>query len=139
MTALDAALSGSAAAPLRRALQLDALEQQLRPLLPPSLAAHCRLANVTADKLVFLVDSPVWKAKLRLIAPQLVELARSIGLSVTEVTARMQLPVPAPTGPIAPGPAKRPVSAAAREALRTILDTLETTPPATSPGRRRPR
>lgn len=39
----------------------------------PALAAHCRLANVTGDRLVFVVDSPVWNAKLRLASAHLVE------------------------------------------------------------------
>jgi hypothetical protein len=135
---LQAALSGVVSEAARRGLWLDALEQQLRPCLPPPLADHCRLANVSNDRLVFLVDSPVWRAKLRLAAPELIDLARSFGLAVTEVTAKMN---PAP-------PLQRPasvhnllpLSAASREALQaalTSLGGLDSTGPATSPTRRR--
>src|SRR3546814_16144672 len=78
--ALDALFAGSTADPLRRALWLDALEQRLRPHLPPSLAAHARFANVDGARLVFVVDSPVWRARLRLAAPELLDAARSVGL-----------------------------------------------------------
>lgn len=133
--ALDAALSGSAAGPVRRALQLATLEQQLRPLLPAPLADHCRLANVAAGRLVFLVDSPVWKAKLRLAAPELVQLARSIGLPVTEVTARIHLRPNAPNTATETKP--RPMSVASREALQAALDSLEAATPRASPGSNR--
>src|SRR5690554_5869585 len=96
-TALDALLSGTAADPVRRALGLDALDRQLRPLLPPALAPHVRLANVADGRLVMLVDSPVWHARLRLAAPELLDAARSVGLEVREIAIKasrepLQLP-----------------------------------------------
>ncbi|MFT4256991.1 MAG: DUF721 domain-containing protein [Pseudoxanthomonas sp.] len=121
--ALQAAMSGASADPVRRALWLDALEQQLRPCLPPQLAPHCRLANVAGGRLVFLVDSPVWRARLRLAAPELVNLARSLGLEVTEATAKVgSLPtIPGPASPRKP----RPLSATTRDALQAALASLE--------------
>ena len=128
------ALSGTAADPVRRALWLDALGQQLVPFLPPALASHCRLANVAGDRLVFLVDSPLWRAKLRLAAPGLVEQARSIGLAVTEVTAKVvaQLAIPA-----IPDPSRQPLpmSAASREALQAALASLESPDSSGTSGR----
>ena len=87
-TALDALLSGSAGDPVRHALRLDALDRELRPLLPPSLAPHVRLANIHGDRLVFLVDSPVWHARLRLAASELLDAARSIGLEVRDIAIK---------------------------------------------------
>lgn len=116
-------MSDAATDPVRRALWLDALEQQLRPCLPPALSPHCRLGNVTGGKLVFIVDSPVWRAKLRLAAPELIELARSIGLAATEVTVKIS------TQPLQPaqtaGRRVKPMSEAARDALRVALSSLE--------------
>ncbi|MCW4454191.1 DUF721 domain-containing protein [Flavobacterium sp. MXW15] len=86
--ALEAVMADKAGNPLRRALWLDALDRQLRPHLPPSLASRCRLANVDGEHLVFLVESPVWHAKLRLAETQLLDAARSIGLTVTRVTIK---------------------------------------------------
>lgn len=133
--AIEAALSEKAGNPLRRALWLDALDRQLRPHLPPSLAAHCRLANVKDEQLVFLVDSPVWHAKLRLAEQQLIDAARSVGLKVTRVTpktATASLHSPMPKNP---GQSK-PVSAATHKGLREALASLQDIE---SSPRRRPR
>lgn len=120
--ALQAAMTDAATDPVRRALWLDALEQQLRPCLPPALSPHCRLANVAGTRLVFIVDSPVWRAKLRLVAPELINAAQSIGLAVTEVTAKTTLTPPSPLD----GAQRmaKPVSEASRNGLKTALDLL---------------
>lgn len=86
--ALEALLAGASGDPLRRALMLDALDLRLRPCLSPPLAAHARLANISGHKLVFLVDSPVWHAKLRLAEPELLHAARSLGLDVSALVVR---------------------------------------------------
>jgi Dna[CI] antecedent DciA-like protein len=121
--ALDALFAAGNADPLRRALWLDALERRLRPLLPPALAAHARFANVDGGRLVFLVDSPVWKARLRLASAELLDAARSVGLACDEVVVKVA------TTPLAPAPpaSRRPVplSAATREALEAALASLK--------------
>lgn len=126
--ALQAAMTDAATNPVRRALWLDTLEQQLRPCLPPALSNHCRLGNVDGGKLVFIVDSPVWHAKLRLAAPELINLARSIGLAATEVVAKTS------TAPFqraeSAGLALKPMSAATRSALKAALDSLDDPAPA---------
>ncbi|TWG93275.1 hypothetical protein L599_001400000320 [Luteimonas sp. J16] len=134
-TALDALLSGTAADPVRRALGLDALDRQLRPLLPEALAPHVRLANVADGRLVMLVDSPVWHARLRLAAPDLIDVARSLGLEVREVAIRttrepLQLPAgsPRPQARRSGGP-----SAATEEALRAALAALGDPAPGADP------
>lgn len=121
--ALEALLAGSQADPMRRALWLDTVERQLRPHLPPSLAAHARFANVQHGKLVFVVDSPVWHARMRLASAELLDAARSIGLECSEVVVRTT------TAPLRPEPPAtrrpRPMSPAAREALQAALDSLD--------------
>ena len=121
--ALDALLTGPSADPVRRALWLDALDQRLRPHLPPSLVAHARLGNVNGAELVFIVDSPIWRARLRLAAPELLEAARRVGLAVSHVTVKTA------TRPLdAPSPTARPpipMSTGARDALRAALASLE--------------
>ena len=111
---------------MRRALWLDALDQRLRPCLPPALAAHARLANVDRDRLVFLVDAPVWHAKLRMHGPQLLDAARSLGLQVTTLVARVSRAATEP--PHQPGEAVRrqvvPMSDASRRALEAALASL---------------
>ncbi|MEZ0469273.1 DciA family protein [Luteimonas salinilitoris] len=119
--ALDALLKGAAGDPLRRALWLDALDQQLRPLLPPPLAAHARLGNVDGRRLVYLVDAPVWHARMRLAGPELLDGARSIGLDVTEFVVKTTRPMPRPPQSAS---TSRPMSARADAALRDALALL---------------
>lgn len=120
--ALEVLFAGSTADPLRRALWLDALDRQLRPRLPPALAAHARFANVKDGKLVFVVDSPVWHARMRLASAELLDAARSVGLECDEVVVRTTT---APLRPDPPAPRRpRPIPPAAREALQAALDSL---------------
>ena len=126
-SALDALLSGTARDPVRHALGLDALDRQLRPLLPAQLAAHARLANLADGRLVFLVDSPLWHARLRLAASELLDAARSLGLEVRDVvirTASQPLRPPAPERTQAPAPPGAGRSKVAEEALRAAVATL---------------
>lgn len=120
--ALDALLAEPAGDPIRRALWLDGLDRRLRPCLPPSLAAHARLANFNNGKLVFLVDAPVWQAKLRLAAPEVLVVARSLGLAATELVIKTSIPV---TSPMQATRKAIPLSAAAQQALQAALASLK--------------
>jgi hypothetical protein len=123
--ALDALLAEPSGDPIRRALWLDGLDRQLRPLLPPTLAPHARLANFERGRLVFVVDAPVWRAKLRLAAPELLDAARSVGLEATELVVKTTLSPPA--GSVSPpraNPPIRPMSKAASDALQAALASL---------------
>lgn len=115
--------------PIRRALWLDGLDHQLRPLLPPSLAPHARLANFERGRLVFVVDAPVWRAKLRLAAPELIDAARSLGLEATEVVVKTTPPAADPASPPQAVRGTRPMSAAARKALEAALASLKPSGP----------
>ncbi len=125
--ALDALLAEAAGNPLRRAMWLDSVDQLLRPCLPPGVAAHARLANVRGDKLVFVVDSPVWHARLRLAIPALVDAARSVGLDVSGASVKTTLQPLRPLPPAAP-PAT-PISAASQSGLEAALALLRSDAP----------
>ncbi|MDQ3493977.1 MAG: DUF721 domain-containing protein [Pseudomonadota bacterium] len=120
--AIDALLADVAGDPIRRALRLDALDHLLRPHLPPSLAAHARLANLRDGRLVYLVDSPLWHAKLRLAAPELLQAARSLGLDASDIVVRTSTRPLYPSAPAAS--VATPLSAAASEGLRSALASL---------------
>lgn len=126
--AADALFDGDANDPgklfLRRAMWLEALDLQLRPGLPSGVAAHARLANVNHGRLVYLVDAPVWHAKLRLAATDVLEVARSIGLEVTELVVKVATGPHAMRAPAVGTSNSRsapPLSAAAREAFAAAL------------------
>jgi len=88
--ALDTLLGEDALAPLiRRARWLDTLSRHLHARLPFPLNQHARLGNIEGETLVYLVDAPVWHARLRLSSERLLEAARGIGLQVTNVRIRI--------------------------------------------------
>ncbi|AXK73483.1 DUF721 domain-containing protein [Lysobacter sp. TY2-98] len=117
---LDALLEGPGGDPVRRALWLDDLDGRLRPCLPAGLAAHARLANYDRGRLVFVVDAPVWQAKLRLAGPELLHAARSLGLAADDVVIRTS----PGTSTDRPVRAPRPMSAEAQKALQAALASL---------------
>lgn len=120
-TALEALMNDGAGDPIRRAMWLDTLDRRLHSLLPPTLAAHARLGNVDGTRLVYLVESPVWHARLRLAGPEILDAARSIGLDVTEFVVKTTRPEHrAPQH----RPTARPMSARAGQALRDAVATL---------------
>jgi hypothetical protein len=122
VAALDALLEGPGGDPIRRALWLDALDRQLRPNLPPALAAHARLGNVHNGRLVYLVDAPAWHARLRLAGPGLLDAARSIGLEVSSLVVKTSHDALA--APSAPSRRRAPDPVAARKAA-TALDLCQ--------------
>ena len=126
--ALDAVMADKSGNPLRRALWLDALDRQLRPQLPPPLRNRCRLANVDGEHLVFLVDSPVWHAKVRLAEAQLIDAARSIGLKATKVTVKTAYTLPSRSPAIDNRNGPHAVSAATHKGLRDALACLQDVP-----------
>jgi len=119
---MEALLADGAFDPLRRALWLDALDQRLRPSLPPALAPHARVANVDGGRLVYVVDAPVWRARLRLVAQDILDAARSLGLDATELVVKTTTHPFQP--PERPEPKATPMSAAAKEALQSALASL---------------
>ncbi len=112
-SALSAALAGDSNALIERAMQLHALDRQLRQSLPEPLASHVRLGNLRQDRLVFLADTPAWASRLRLHAGILVDAARAAGLPATEIAVKVATMRPVP--PDAAPPAR--LSQAAREHL----------------------
>src|SRR5690606_42103782 len=98
--ALDALMAAPAGDPIRRALWLDDLDRRFHPLLPAALAPHVRLANYQRGRLVFLVDAPVWRPTLRLLAPRLLDPARPLRLDARAGVGRPRHAPPArPTPP----------------------------------------
>ena len=131
--ALQALLTEASGDTLRRAQWLDSVDQLLRPHLPPGLAAHARLANVRGDKLVFVVDAPVWHARLRLATQELVDAARSVGLDVAGLTVRT---TSQPLRPIPPAATTAPpMSAAGQSGLAAALALLRSDAPDVSEQR----
>jgi len=87
--ALDTLLGEVALAPvIRRARWLDTLSRHLHARLPSPLNQHARLGNIEGETLIYLVDAPVWHARLRLSTDLLLDAARGLGLQVKNVRIR---------------------------------------------------
>ena len=106
---------------VERARWLDALDPVLRQSLPATLADQCKLANVDDKYVVFLVSSPVWKAKLRLHADAVVAAAAAAGLKARTLMVKVSAPELSP--PTGSGPAK-PLSEAVRDSLRATAQSV---------------
>lgn len=118
---VSVATSGDLGSVIDRANHLAALDRQLRQSLPEPLASHVRLGNVRDGRLVFLVDSPVWKAKLRLYADVIRDAAAAAGLATSGMTLKV-----ATMQAVPPDAASlSPLSQAARDSLRAAAATVD--------------
>ncbi len=71
---------------MQRSLQLRALDEHVRTLLPSPCADHCRLANIRGGILSLAAESPAWASRLRFHAPQILrDLRQNAHLQVNKV------------------------------------------------------
>lgn len=107
---------------VERAMQLLALDRHLRQSLPEALAAHVKLGNLRGDRLVFLADSPAWKARLRFHTGTLLRAAQAAGIPArsisVNVVATMQPAIPDPAPPPSLSPSARQTLRAAAAATQ---------------------
>lgn len=82
------------AAVLHKAQVLETLESVLLPLFPSAVANNLRICHYEAGVLVVLVASPVWKAKLRMIKPDLIKKADQAGILVRDIEVRTVMALP---------------------------------------------
>ena len=65
--------TGRLAGLLARSSDLRKMDTLLAELLPAPLNAHCHILSIRSSVLVMAADSPVWAARLRFNAPNLVK------------------------------------------------------------------
>jgi hypothetical protein len=56
-----------------RVVELRQLQDQLEQLLPPHMLPHYRVTTADNGVLTLYADSPAWAARLRLLAPQVLQ------------------------------------------------------------------
>ena len=78
-------------------------------------------ANVDKDKLVFLVNAPIWKNKLRLSESVVLDAAAAAGLSVRTLVVKV---TPSDAGLSRTLSCRKPLSQAVRESLRTTAQSV---------------
>lgn len=72
-----------------RAKALEALDLELRSVLPASTAAQCRVLNVRDGLLVVMARSPVFAARVRIAQGELLAKAKALGLQLTSIVTRV--------------------------------------------------
>jgi hypothetical protein len=132
---VKAAAGGGDAAVFPELLLLRRLDAVIQAAMPDELRAHWRIGRLTAGTLTLFADSPVWAARLRYVAPVLIErlAGRPGGSAIQAIRVRVLV-----TGAVVPSVKRagtaisRPVSDYLRQAadscgdarLRTVLLNL---------------
>ncbi len=107
---------------LARSRDLRKMDILLTELLPAPLNAHCRILNIRNTVLVLAADSPVWAARLRFQAPQLVRhLAPHLSAKRYTIHVRVRPPESAPP----PVPHKT-VIRPGRQGIAALLQAAQT-------------
>lgn len=115
LTAPGAAEGPRIAGLVERARELHAIATAVNTVMSPAIAAECSVANVRGQRLVMLVRSSTAAARVRLLAPTLLDAARrASGLALEQLTVKV---VPAETVPTAKPAIASSLSAAAAEHL----------------------
>jgi hypothetical protein len=98
---------------VERARELHAIATAVSAALSPTLAAECEVANVRGSRLIVLVRSSTAAARIRLLAPALLDAARrSSGLALESVTVKVAPASTVPTVTTAAAPSLSPAAAA---------------------------
>lgn len=73
----------------------QALLEEVRALLPGTLAQHCLHVRISGERLVIHVDSPAWASRLRFQANTLLQALRPRAPNLKKVSIRILLPLSA--------------------------------------------
>jgi hypothetical protein len=72
-----------------RARDVDRLSQRIVPSLPAPLREHVGFAGLRNDRVLLLVDSPVWATRARMEQTRILAAVHSLGLAASSVTAKV--------------------------------------------------
>jgi hypothetical protein len=117
-TATLAALAG-------QARHVCALQQHWEQVAPSSLAQMCKVSGLQDQVLVLYANNGAIAAKVRQLAPTMLDKLKKRGLEVTAIQVRVQVSFPLPE--------QKPVKAlqlgsAGMESLRQLAERLEASP-----------
>lgn len=103
-----------------RARDVDRLSQRIVPLLPAPLREHVSHAGLHNDRILLLVESPVWVTRVRMEQDRVLAAVRSLGLAANSVTAKVMPPL-APSEAAATTP---PLSPRAGQTIRAAASAI---------------
>lgn len=126
MQRIDAFIRRDAAlhALLEQTRQLTALQGIWTSVIPSALRSHTQAGGMTARRLTVFADSGAVAAKLKLLAPGLLQGLQQKGVDADSIRVAVRANVSTKPGP-KPG---RRISARAAENLRGLAETLEDSP-----------
>lgn len=75
---------------LTTARMLISIQHAAKQVLPPALAAVCRVARVEQQHITLAVPSAAYAARLRQLAPRIVQLLTQSGWNLNEISVRVQ-------------------------------------------------
>lgn len=107
-----------------RAGRLAALQSAYRKAAPPTLARASRVIGFEQHTLTVGADNTAIAAKLRQLAPQLLQQLQGDGMEVTGIRIKVQVSYPAPA-PARKGPALRETG---RRHLSELAATMDDSP-----------
>ena len=121
---------------LRKGQRLHSLTQQVRAMLPPQLAPHCTVADLSEDRLTLHADNASFATRLQFETPklrvrlqQLTDFAEITDIRVRTGTQPLpephRLPQVALRRPPPPGLLRRLAEGISDEALRASVERLD--------------
>lgn len=75
---------------LAAARNLLAVEEAIKAVLPPALAAVCRVARIDRQQLTLAVPSAAYASKLRQLAPRIIQVLKQNGWNLDNAQIRVQ-------------------------------------------------
>lgn len=106
------------------AQELAVLQQQYRRAVPLSLLRASHVQRLDQQTLILAADNSAIAAKLRMLAPQLVQKLRQMGVEVTGIRVRVQVGTPARHS----APKRRTLGATGRQQMARLADNLPDSP-----------
>ena len=107
-----------------RVAQLLVLEQRYKKIVAPSLASASHVMQLEQQTLMIGADNSAVAAKLRQLAPNLIQQFQDGGHEVTGIQVRVQVALP----PVTRHPSPARVSAAGKRRLTDLADKLAESP-----------
>ena len=75
---------------LTTARMLLSIEQAAKKVLPPALAQVCRVARIDRQQITLAVPSAAYAARLRQLAPRIIQLLAESGWNLNEISVKVQ-------------------------------------------------
>lgn len=75
---------------LTTARMLLSIEQAAKQVLPPALAQVCRVARIDRQQITLAVPSAAYAARLRQLAPRIIQLLAGSGWNLNEISVKVQ-------------------------------------------------